>query len=340
MSGSSIQGARRRTQATVSTASAVSIEPFDERPRTPWVVRPLVAGEVDLAGWADQNKEEIDRLLLDRGAVLFRGFGLETAPEFEQVAATFTADLYGGYGDLPREGDSANIYKSTPYPPDRPILFHNESSHLTSWPTRISFFCMVPSAKGGETPLVDCREIARVLDAETLEEFERKGLTYIRNFSGLDVSWEKFFGTSDRSEVEQRCRETDMEFEWTGGGEHLRVRQQAAAVRPHPVSGEKLFFNQIQLHHPYHLPADVLESLRSMVSSDEDLPRNVTFGDGTPISDELAERLLQVYWDTCVMFPWESGDIISLDNMRIAHARMPFEGERRIAVAMSAMTSG
>ena len=339
MSGGSIQGARRRTQSTVSTASVVTVEPFDDNPLTPWVVRPAASG-VELSAWTAENREEIDRLLIDRGAVLFRGFGLESATDFEEVAATFTTDLYGGYGDLPREGESANIYKSTPYPPDRPILFHNESSHLTSWPTRISFFCMVPSAKGGETPLADCREIAQRLDAEILDEFERKGLTYIRNFSGLDVSWEQFFGTEDRADVERQCGETGMAFEWTDGGKHLRVRQDAAAVRNHPVSGEKLFFNQIQLHHPHHLPADVLESLRSMVSSDEELPRNVTFGDGTPISDDLAEQLLQLYWDTCVMFPWERSDIISLDNMRIAHARMPFEGERRIAVAMSAMTSG
>lgn len=336
---SGIQGARRRTQATVSTASLVSIDPFDDNPLTPWVIRPATA-DVDLAAWVGENRDEIDRLLLDRGAILFRGFGLDSADGFEGVAAQFTSDLYGGYGDLPREGDSANIYKSTPYPPDRPILFHNESSHLTSWPTRISFFCMIPSEKGGETPLADCREIASRLDSDTLGEFEQKGLTYIRNFSGLDVSWEQFFGTDDREEVERKCRETDMEFEWTDGGEHLRVRQSAAAVRNHPVTGDKLFFNQIQLHHPHHLPADVLESLRSMVSSDEELPRNVTFGDGSPISDDLAEELLQLYWDTCVMFPWEKSDIISLDNMRIAHARMPFEGERRIAVAMSSMTSG
>ena len=336
----SIQGARQRTQATVSTESVVKIEPFDENPLTPWTIRPVAPG-VDLAAWVAENREEIDRLLIDRGAILFRGFALESAPEFEGVAATFTSDLYGGYGDLPREGESTNIYKSTPYPPDRPILFHNESSHLTSWPTRISFFCMVPSAQGGETPLADCREIAKVIDADTLAEFESKGLTYVRNFSGLDVSWEQFFGTSDRAEVESQCRETEMDFEWTDGGEHLRVRQAAAAVRPHPGSPAKALLQpRFELHHPHHLPADVLESLRSMVSSDEELPRNVTFGDGTPISDDLAEQLLQTYWDTCVMFPWEKGDIISLDNMRIAHARMPFEGERRIAVAMSSMSSG
>jgi alpha-ketoglutarate-dependent taurine dioxygenase len=341
MSGSSIQGARRRTGAAVPLTSVVTIRPFDaERPLAPWMIEPTGPSAMDLAGWARENRKEVDQLLLDRGAILFRGFDLRAAAEFETVAAALTSELYGGYGDLPREGESANIYKSTPYPPDRPILFHNESSHLRSWPTRISFFCMTPSTQGGETPLADCREIARRLDPQILEEFERKELTYIRNFSGLDVSWQQFFATEDRATIERRCRDNDMEFEWTDGGEHLRVRQQAAAVRPHPGTGETLFFNQIQLHHPFHLPSEVLQSLRSMVASDEELPRNVTFGDGTPIPDELAERLLEVYWDTCVMFPWEQGDIITLDNMRTAHARMPFAGERRIAVAMAGMTSG
>jgi Taurine catabolism dioxygenase TauD, TfdA family len=83
---------------------------------------------MDLAGWAPENRKELDPLLLDRGAILFRGFDLRTAAEFETVGAALTSELYGGYGDLAREGESANIYKSTPYPPDRPILFHNESS--------------------------------------------------------------------------------------------------------------------------------------------------------------------------------------------------------------------
>jgi hypothetical protein len=277
--------------------------------------------------------------MLDRGAVLLRGFDLRTADQFEAAATALTSELYGGYGDLPREGASENIYQSTPYPKDQPILFHSESSHLSSWPTRISFFCLVPSETGGETPLADTREIADRLDPEVLAEFESKGLVYVRNFSGLDVSWQQFFQTEDRAEVERQCVAGGMAFEWLDDGAHLRVRQPTAAVRNHPITGDRLFFNQIQLHHPYYLPDEIRDSLRGMVDSDDELPRNVTFGDGSPISDEVAEHVIKTYWDTCVMFPWQAGDIISLDNMRTAHARMPFTGERRIAVAMAGMTS-
>lgn len=334
----SIGRARDRKAVDLSDVSGVDIHPFDENPRSPWVIEPKL--DVDLVTWArDDGVNEVDRLLLDRGAVLFRGFGLRTAQEFEAAASALTAELYGGYGDLPRVGESANIYESTPYPADQPILFHSESSHLSSWPTRISFFCLKAAQEGGETPLADTREIADRLDPVVLAEFESKGLSYVRNFSGLDVSWQQFFQTDNRVEVERKCAESGMEFEWTAGHESLRVRQPTAAVRAHPSTGDRLFFNQIQLHHPYYLPDETRESLRSMVSSDDELPRNVTFGDGSPISDEIAEDVLQTYWDTCVMFKWEPGDIISLDNMRTAHARMPFAGERQIAVAMAGMTS-
>ena len=35
------------------------------------------------------------------------------------------------------------------------------------------------------------------------------------------------------------------------------------------------------------------------------------------------------------MFPWEEGDVALYDNMRIAHGRQPFQGERLTLVAMA-----
>ena len=41
------------------------------------------------------------------------------------------------------------------------------------------------------------------------------------------------------------------------------------------------------------------------------------------------------YSERCaVRFDWQRGDVVMLDNMLAAHARDPFEGERRIVVAM------
>jgi alpha-ketoglutarate-dependent taurine dioxygenase len=69
------------------------------------------------------------------------------------------------------------------------------------------------------------------------------------------------------------------------------------------------------------------------------MPRNVHFGDGTPIPDEVIDTISELYEDLCVEFPWQPGDLIVLDNMLVAHARRPFGGERKLLVAMAEMTT-
>jgi alpha-ketoglutarate-dependent taurine dioxygenase len=215
------------------------------------------------------------------------------------------------------------------------ILFHNESSHLSSWPLRQFFYCVKPSEEQGETPLLDCREVYEKLDREIVEEFERRDLMYVRNFSeGIDVPWQDFFKTDDKAEVERVCAEAGMTVEWTELG--LRVSQLAKGVRSHPRTGERLFFNQVQLHHVRCLDEETRTALRQLFA-DEDLPRNVYYGDGTPIPDEVIDRIGEVYEELCVETPWETGDLIALDNMLVAHARRPFVGTRKIIVAMGDM---
>ena len=213
----------------------------------PLVITPAV-DNVDLARWCAAHTEDVERHLNRYGAITFRGFALAGPPEFEAVASAIAGELFGEYGDLPPEETGQRIYHSTPYPPDKTILFHNESSHFSSWPLRQFFFCVIPSREGGETPLLDCREVCKVLDNEIVEAFERKGLMYVRNFSeGIDVPWQDFFHTDDKTAVERTCSDSGMSCEWTELG--LRVRQPGKGVRRHPRTGEQVFFNQVQLHH-------------------------------------------------------------------------------------------
>jgi alpha-ketoglutarate-dependent taurine dioxygenase len=36
-----------------------------------------------------------------------------------------------------------------------------------------------------------------------------------------------------------------------------------------------------------------------------------------------------------VLFPWQSGDVILLDNMLMAHGRTPFAGSRKVVAGMA-----
>jgi alpha-ketoglutarate-dependent taurine dioxygenase len=327
-----LRGMRRKAVQTTELVHTGFLPGNEEH--MPLVITPAV-DNVDLAAWCASHMEEFEGYMDRYGAIIFRGFPLAGAPEFEAVASTIAGELFGEYGDLPPEESGERIYHSTPYPPDKMILFHNESSHFSSWPTRQFFFCVVPSEQQGETPLLDCREVYEKLDKEIVDAFESKGLMYVRNFSeGVDVPWQDFFKTDDKAAVERTCANAGMTCEWTELG--LRVKQLAKGVRTHPRTGEKLFFNQVQLHHVACLDEETRTALRQLFA-DEDLPRNVYYGDGTPIPDEVMDRIGEVYEELCVEAPWQKSDLIALDNMLVAHARRPFVGERKIIVAMGKM---
>jgi alpha-ketoglutarate-dependent taurine dioxygenase len=301
----------------------------------PLVIQPTVE-DIDLADWAKNNLGFIEAELLKHGAILFRGFGVNSTSAFEQFASAVRPDLFGEYGDLPREGVSGKVYQSTPYPEDKTILFHNESSHMHRWPMKQWFYCVKPARVGGETPIVDCRKVYQRLDPRIVEDFRRKKLRYVRNFhEGLDVSWQSFYRTNDRSVVEQYLLAHSTEFEWTSNG-GLRACQINPGVARHPRTKEMVFFNQVQLHHVFFLNPALRRSVESLFEP-ERYPRNVYYGDGSPIEDSVMEEILRVYWDTAISFQWRKGDVLMVDNMLVAHARNQFQGERKIVVAMAEM---
>jgi amino acid adenylation domain-containing protein len=328
----------RRKAVDLAQLRAIKTEYLAPGMTLPLVLRPD-AEEIDLVEWAANNREFIEAKLLEHGAILFRGFNVNSTREFESLASATCPDLFGDYGDLPREEFGGKVYGSTPYPADERILFHNESSHMHRWPMLIWFYCVKAAESGGETPIVDCREIYKSMDPGIRDRFEQKGLMYVRNFTeGLDVSWQRFFQTDDRSAVEDYCRRASIDFQWTGNN-GLRIRQLSPAVVKHPQTGEFVFFNQIQLHHVSCLPPSVQESLRSIVDP-QDFPRNVYYGDGSPIQDSVIRYITDLYDKLAISFEWQERDVLMLNNMLVAHSRNPFSGSRKIVVALGAMVEG
>ena len=80
---------------------------------------------------------------------------------------------------------------------------------------------------------------------------------------------------------------------------------------------------------------EVREALIS-VFREEELPRSVYYGDGSPIEDSVMAEC-EIYRKLEVVFTWSKGDILMLDNMLTAHARNPYVGPREIAGSMGEM---
>ncbi|MDZ8136607.1 MAG: amino acid adenylation domain-containing protein [Nostoc sp. DedQUE04] len=301
----------------------------------PLVIQPDT-DEIDLGDWAKTNRKFIETELLKHGAILFRNFHVNSVSVFESVAQGICPELFSEYGDLPRAVEGSKVYGSTPYPADKAILFHNESSHLHCWPLKIWFFCVQPAQQGGETPIIDCRQAYQILNPQLRERLAEKQLMYVRNYTDdLDVSWQDFFHTNDKSVVENYCRQARVTCEWYDN-KSLITRQIRPAIAVHPKTSDRVFFNQIQLHHIAYLDVEVRESLLSLFG-EQRLPRNVYYGDGTSIEDSVIAEINEVYHQAETSFSWQQGDILMLDNMLAAHGRYPYVGQRKIVVAMGEM---
>jgi alpha-ketoglutarate-dependent taurine dioxygenase len=302
----------------------------------PLVVSPLRRGDVaEVSAFAAAIRACAEAELTSRGAVLFRGFPVRGLADFEAFVKLVTPDLLDyTFGSTPRSHLQSRIYTSTEYPAHQHIPLHNEQSYTREWPLKIWFHCAEAAPEGGSTPLADSREVLRRIPARIRERFTAKKVMYVRNYGGgLDVPWQKVFGTTDRAEVERLCRQRGITCEWKADGE-LRTREVCQAVATHPRTGDEVWFNQAHLFHVSSLEPSVREALLAVFSEDE-LPRNAFYGDGSPIEGAVLDEIRDVHGQLAVEFPWQEGDVLLVDNMRVAHGRAPFRGPRKVLVAMA-----
>jgi hypothetical protein len=230
------------------------------------------------------------------------------------------------------------VYTPVAYPSDKQLLWHNENSFNYFWPMKLWFHCAKPAEIGGETPLVDSRKVFAAMDPMIREEFLRKKVTYVRNYmNGLGLNWQTVFGTEHKAEVEAHCRKNFFYFEWKYDG-GLRTWCVRPAVVQHPRTGEMVWFNQAQHWHPACLDEETRSSLRSLYSN-EDMPRNCYFGDGSPIDDAVMQEICEVYRRLEVTFAWQAGDILMVDNLLTAHGRNQYSGERKLYVILGEIAS-
>ncbi len=290
--------------------------------------------EVDLATWARRHAEMIETELLRHGALLFRGFNINSLRGFEEFTRAVSRELLE-YGERssPRTRLSSGIYTSTDHPADQHIVLHNEQSYTLNWPMKILFCCQTPAQQGGRTPIAGSREIFRRLDPALIELFEQKSVMYVRNYGdGLGLPWQEVFQTRVRAEVEEHCRRAAIVCEWKDG-DRLCTRQLRPAVRTHPKTGEWVWFNHALFFHVSSLDATTQTAFAGLTA--DELPFNTLFGDGTPIDTAVMEEIRQAYRESTVSFPWQAGDVLILDNMLVAHGREPYVGPRKVVVAMT-----
>src|ERR1044072_8443716 len=325
---------RSRLAQIASSVHRATIHTLRSDSALPLLVE-AISSVTDLVEWATWHREEVEMRLRESGGILFRGFRIEGPEKLEALIRSFSGRLLDySYRSTPRTVVSGKISPSTESPAHQTIPLHNENAYAHDWPMKIWFFSLQCAVNGGETPLADSRRVYKRIPRNVRERFERLGVTYVRNYgSGFDLPWQEVFPTTSRTDVEVFCAATGIQFEWLLD-DRLRTRQTCRAVASHPTTAEMVWFNQAHLFHVSRLQAEVREALLS-VFSEEDLPRNVYYGDGSAIDPADLDCICEAYEQEKIVFPWSTGDVLLLDNMLAAHGRHPFTGARKVVVGMA-----
>jgi alpha-ketoglutarate-dependent taurine dioxygenase len=288
----------------------------------------------DAPAWAAENRAELRVMVAEHGSVLVRGLGLG-ATDVEAVLRSLATGLM-----IEREAfdvrrvHAEGVYAATNWAPGQQMCSHHELSYRCEVPGLIMFACLKGPDAGGETGVADAATVLEALPPKLTERFEQEGWALVRSYNEeIGASVGVSFGTDDRDAVEAYCRANAIEFEWQPDG-GLRTRQRRSAVIRHPVTGQRCWFNQIAFLNEWTLMPEVREYLVEEYGLDG-LPFNTQYGNGDPIGAEIVNAINDVYEANIVREALQTGDLMLIDNIRTAHSRQPFEGEREVLVAMS-----
>lgn len=287
----------------------------------------------DAFEWIKRDKEQIENLLLYHGAILFRGFPIESPEDFDSFVKSFSYEAlpYVG-GAAPRRVITGNVFTANEAPPDQLIPFHHEMAQVPTFPSTLFFYCDVAPPEGGETPLVLSNEVYKGIvksDKLFVDELEERGVVYNRVLpenddpaSPIGRGWKSTYQTSDKEEVEKKCADQGTSYEWLQNG-CLRTRTATLpAVRTDDRTGKKTWFNSI------------IAAYLGWGDVRNDRKKAITFPDGTQMPSSAMVNLEKVFESLEIAFKWQKGDVVMVDNKLVLHSRRSFTPPRRILACL------
>ena len=279
--------------------------------------------------WVAEEKEGLQSLLIKHGAILFRGFPVEDAPDFESMLdhTHFVNMPYVG-GAAPRsQVTSSRIVTANESPASEKIPFHHEMAQVPNPPGYIFFYCKIASQEGGATSILHSAEICKRffdIDKEFAEKIEAQGVNYKRVMpfktdknSAIGRSWRETFQVETKEEAEKVMAEAGMKWQWLDNGNVATVTKNLPAIRLDPETNEKVFFNSVAaVYSGWNDSRNKGET--SVLSGD----------DGEVMNASVLAELIEQMDELCVNFKWQTGDVLWLNNYTVMHARQPYKGDR------------
>ena len=285
--------------------------------------------------WLEAQASILKDQAASHGAILFRGFSLQTDRDFDRFITAFGMENFPyrkSLSNAVRINRTERVFTANESPPEVNIYLHHELAQTPFYPSHLFFFCEKPAVSGGATPLCRSDELwSRLEKAEP--EFaaacRARGLLYSNTMpaednldSGMGRSWQNTFRAETRAEAEQRMEE--LGYWWQGvadGG--LRATTPVLPAVRELETGRTSFFNQLIAAYQGWSAAGV--------SPDE----SITFGDSSRLDRDAVQTAVEIAESLSFDIPWQQGDVALVDNYVCMHGRRTFQGERKVLASLA-----
>ena len=284
--------------------------------------------------WLQTEKTRLIEQVEEHGAILFRGFPLESPGDFDQFIASFDFENFSynrSLSNAVRINYTPRVFSANEAPSGVKIYLHHEMAQTPFYPSKLFFFCQQPAHNGGATPLCHSAELFREIQKyfpEFAQDCELKGLLYSNTMpadddpnSGMGRSWQSTLGVKNKQEAELRLKELNYSWVWLEDGSLRATTPVLPGVRT-LSNGRKVFFNQL------------IAASRGW-EDERNLPsKAITFGDGSALDPTVTEQIEELADSRTFDVPWQKGDVAFVDNMLVMHGRRNFRGTRKVLASL------
>jgi hypothetical protein len=288
------------------------------------------------AAWIVDRRRELVDLAARHGAVLFRGFPLATAFDFDAFVAAFELPNFPydeSLSNAVRVNRTPRVFTANEAPAEVRILLHHEMAQTPIHPSKLFFFCEQPAEEGGATPLCRSDVLWERLVAATptfARDCESKGLRYSNVMpgdndaaSGMGRSWRSTLRATTHEEAEARLARLGYTWEWLAD-DCLRATTPILPAVRSLGDGRTSFFNQL------------IAASQGWKDRRNDPARAVTFGDGRALDADALFATARIAEEFAFDLRWQRGDVALVDNYVAMHGRRPFVGTRKVLASLIA----
>ena len=304
----------------------------------PLAIGPTTEGVTldETLAWARAEKHRLIQLAKEHGAVLFRGFPVSGAQDFDAFIRAFELDSFTyeeSLSNAVRINKTDLVFTANEAPPDVSIFLHHEMAQTPLYPAQLFFCCEIAPESDGETPLCRSDVLLRKLETaapDFVQACERLGVRYSNVMPGEDDpasgqgrSWRSTLGVTSRQEAEARMKALGYDFEWHPG-ESLRATTPVLPAIRVLRDGRRVFFNQL------------IAAFRGWQDARNEARKSIRFGDESEIPTEAMQTAIDLADELSFDVAWHPGDVALVDNYLVMHGRRPFKGARRVLVSLVA----